>query len=161
MAISNLVAFFIVLTTAATLHARGVINISTSAQAAKALEPLAGRWAFLFFVCGIMGTGLLAVPVLAGSTAYAIGEAAHWRASLHTPATAPKFYVAITAATLIGLSLNFMQMSLAGHYVPLSTQLDRVHKLGKVFPIASEGAHRAHRGLRLPKKPTTELNCPC
>ncbi len=111
MAISNLVAFFIVLTTAATLHAHGVMDISTSAQAAKALEPVAGRWAFLFFVCGIMGTGLL-VPVLAGSSAYAIGEAANWRASLeHTPATAPKFYVAITAATLIGLSLNFMHIN--------------------------------------------------
>jgi len=111
MAISNLVAFFIVLTTAATLHTHGLIDISTSAQAAKALEPLAGRWAFLFFACGIVGTGLLAVPVLAGSTAYAIGEAANWRASLeHTPPMAPRFYAAITVAMLVGLSLNFMHI---------------------------------------------------
>ena len=111
MAISNLVAFFIVLTTAATLHTHGLIDISTSAQAAKALEPLAGRWAFLFFACGIVGTGLLAVPVLAGSTAYVIGEAANWRASLeHTPPMAPRFYAAITVAMLVGLSLNFMHI---------------------------------------------------
>src|SRR6185295_3300176 len=70
MAFSNLVAFFIILTAAATLHVSGITEISTSAQAAKALEPLAGRFAFLLFVCGIVGTGLLAVPVLAASACY-------------------------------------------------------------------------------------------
>jgi NRAMP (natural resistance-associated macrophage protein)-like metal ion transporter len=108
MALSNLVAFFIVLTTAATLHAHGEIDIATSAQAARALEPLAGHWAFLLFVCGIVGTGLLAVPVLAGSAAYGIGEACKWKVSLeHTPTRAPRFYAAIAFATLIGLAMNF------------------------------------------------------
>jgi NRAMP (natural resistance-associated macrophage protein)-like metal ion transporter len=108
MAFSNLVAFFIILTAAATLHAHGITEISTSAQAAKALEPLAGRFAFLLFVCGIVGTGLLAVPVLAASACYGIGEACRWKTSLERkPRAAIRFYAAIAAATLIGLSLNF------------------------------------------------------
>ena len=102
MALSNLVAFFIILTTAATLHAHGVNNISSSAQAALALRPLAGRYAFLLFVCGIVGTGLLAVPVLAGSAAYGIGEARRWRVGLERkPIEAVRFYGAIVAATLM------------------------------------------------------------
>ena len=75
MAVSNLIAFFIILTTAVTLHASGVTNIQTSAQAAEALRPIAGPLAFLLFSLGIIGTGLLAVPVLAGSAAYAVAEA--------------------------------------------------------------------------------------
>lgn len=111
MAFSNLVAFFIILTAAATLHAHGITEISTSAQAAKALEPLAGRFAFLLFVCGIVGTGLLAVPVLAASACYAIGEACRWKTSLERkPAEAVRFYSAIAVATLIGLSLNFLHI---------------------------------------------------
>src|SRR5580698_1721755 len=111
MAFSNIVAFFIILTAAATLHASGITEISTSAQAAKALEPLAGRFAFLLFVCGIVGTGLLAVPVLAASACYGIGEACRWKTSLECkPRDAIRFYAAITAATLIGLSLNFMHI---------------------------------------------------
>jgi Mn2+/Fe2+ NRAMP family transporter len=111
MAFSNIVAFFIILTAAATLHAGGITGISTSAQAAKALEPLAGRFAFLLFVCGIVGTGLLAVPVLAASACYGIGEACRWKASLERqPAHAVRFYAAITVATLIGLLLNFMHI---------------------------------------------------
>jgi NRAMP (natural resistance-associated macrophage protein)-like metal ion transporter len=111
MAFSNVVAFFIILTAAATLHAHGITEISTSAQAAKALEPLAGGFAFLLFVCGIVGTGLLAVPVLAASACYGIGEACRWRTSLERkPGEAIPFYAAITAATLIGLSLNFMHI---------------------------------------------------
>ncbi len=111
MALSNLVAFFIILTAAATLHAHGITEISTSAQAAKALEPLAGRFAFLLFVLGIVGTGLLAVPVLAASACYGIGEACRWKTSLERkPRDAVRFYAAITAATLIGLSLNFMHI---------------------------------------------------
>jgi len=109
MAFSNLVAFFIILTAAATLHTHGTNEISTSAQAAKALEPLAGRFAFLLFVCGIVGTGLLAVPVLAASISYGIGEAWRWEASLERkPREAVRFYAAIATATLLGLSLNFM-----------------------------------------------------
>jgi len=108
MALSNMVAFFIILTTAATLHAHGIHEISSSAQAALALRPLAGRYAFLLFVCGVVGTGLLAVPVLAGSAAYGIGEARRWRVGLERkPKEAVRFYAAIGAATLVGSSLNF------------------------------------------------------
>jgi len=111
MAFSNAVAFFIILTAAATLHAHGITEIATSAQAAKALEPLAGRFAFLLFVCGIVGTGLLAVPVLAASACYGIGEACRWKASLERkPAESIRFYAAITAATLIGLAMNFLHI---------------------------------------------------
>jgi NRAMP (natural resistance-associated macrophage protein)-like metal ion transporter len=111
MAFSNAVAFFIILTAAATLHAHGIREISTSAQAAKSLEPLAGRFAFLLFVCGIVGTGLLAIPVLAASACYGIGEACRWRTSLESkPREAIRFYAAITVATLIGLALNFVHI---------------------------------------------------
>ena len=111
MAFSNIVAFFIILTAAATLHAHGITGISTSAQAAQALEPLAGRFAFLLFVCGIVGTGLLAVPVLAASACYGVGEACRWKSSLERrPTEALRFYAAITLATLMGLSLNFMHI---------------------------------------------------
>ena len=109
MAFSNVVALFIIMTTAATLHAHGIFRVDTAAQAAKALEPLAGRFAFGLFALGIIGTGLLAIPVLAGSAAYAVGETLKWRASLEErPAQAPKFYWALIAATGIGLSLNFI-----------------------------------------------------
>jgi len=111
MAFSNIVAFFIILTAAATLHTHGITEISTSAQAATALEPLAGRFAFLLFVCGIVGTGLLAVPVLAASACYGVGEACRWKTSLERkPGEAARFYAAITIATLTGLSLNFLHI---------------------------------------------------
>ena len=111
MAFSNAVAFFIILTAASTLHTHGITNIATSAQAAQALEPLAGRFAFLLFVCGIVGTGLLAVPVLAASACYGIGEACRWKASLERkPGESVRFYAAITAATLIGLAMNFLHI---------------------------------------------------
>jgi NRAMP (natural resistance-associated macrophage protein)-like metal ion transporter len=112
MGFSNLVAFFIILTTAATLHPAGAgQRIQTSADAAKALQPLAGNFAFLLFAMGIVGTGLLAVPVLAGSAAYAVAESFRWRASLEsTPRQAPKFYAVLVAATLIGIALNFLGM---------------------------------------------------
>jgi len=107
---SNIVAFFIVLTTAATLHASGShASIQTSADAAKALQPLAGNFAFLLFALGIVGTGLLAVPVLAGSAAYAVAETFQWRASLESkPRNARKFYGVLAAATLMGMALNFV-----------------------------------------------------
>jgi Mn2+/Fe2+ NRAMP family transporter len=110
MAFSNLVAFFIILTTAATLHVAGVGGqIQTAADAAKALEPLAGRFAFLLFALGIVGTGMLAVPVLAGSAAYAVAETFGWRASLESkPRQAPKFYSLIAIATVLGVCLNFV-----------------------------------------------------
>ncbi|WP_422314121.1 NRAMP family divalent metal transporter [Roseiarcus sp.] len=108
MGFSNIIALFIMLTTAATLNAHGVIDIQTSSQAAEALRPIAGRFAFTIFALGIVGTGLLAVPVLAGSAAYAVGEALRWRVGLaQRPGRAPAFYGAIALATLIGASLNF------------------------------------------------------
>jgi NRAMP (natural resistance-associated macrophage protein)-like metal ion transporter len=111
MALSNIVAFFIILTTAATLHAHGQTNVTTAAQAAQALVPLAGRWAGGLFVCGIIGTGMLAIPVLAGSAAYAMGEACKWPASLEKkPEQAAGFYVTIVAATLAGIVLNFVHI---------------------------------------------------
>jgi Mn2+/Fe2+ NRAMP family transporter len=113
MALSNLIAFFIILTTASTLHASGHSRgIQTAADAAKALQPLAGKLAFLLFALGIIGTGLLAIPVLAGSAGYAVAEAFHWKASLESkPGKAPKFYGAVGVATLIGLCLNFLGMN--------------------------------------------------
>ncbi|MGZ5818819.1 MAG: NRAMP family divalent metal transporter [Burkholderiaceae bacterium] len=108
MAFSNLVAFTIILTTAATLSAHGITNIQTSAQAAEALRPLAGEFAFLLFALGIIGTGLLAVPVLAGSAAYAVTESFRWRNGLDLKALeAREFYAIISLATIGGMLLNF------------------------------------------------------
>ena len=109
---SNVVAFFIILTAAATLHARGISDIQTADQAALALKPLAGRFTFLLFAAGIVGTGLLAVPVLAGSAAYGVSEAFQWTASMQKkPRQAMRFYGTIGIATLIGLVLNFIHLS--------------------------------------------------
>jgi Mn2+/Fe2+ NRAMP family transporter len=108
MAFSNLIALCIVLTTAATLHAHGITNIQTSSQAAEALRPIAGPFAFSLFALGIIGTGMLALPVLSGSAAYAMGEALGWRVGLaQQPLRAKAFYATITAATIIGGILNF------------------------------------------------------
>ena len=108
MGLSNVIALFIVLTTAATLHAHEVKDIQTSSQAAEALRPIAGEFAFVVFALGIVGTGMLAVPVLAGSAAYALGEALRWPVGLaQKPGRAKAFYGAIAAATLIGAALNF------------------------------------------------------
>ena len=111
MGFSNVVAFFIILTTAATLHAHGITDVATSAQAAQALAPLAGRWAERLFACGIIGTGMLAMPVLAGSAAYAIGEAWRWPVSLaKKPQQAPAFYLTIVVATIAGICLTFLHI---------------------------------------------------
>ncbi len=104
MGFSNLIAFFIMLTTAVTLNQAGIRDIATSAQAAEALRPIAGEFAFLLFSLGIIGTGLLALPVLAGSAAYAICELRGWRAGLERePANARAFYGAIALAFGLGL----------------------------------------------------------
>ena len=108
MALSNAIAFFIVITTAATLHAHGVTDIQTSAQAAEALRALAGPLTFAIFAAGIIGTGLLTVPVLSGSAAYAVGELFSWRVGLaRRPFRAKAFYAVIAVATMIGVGLNF------------------------------------------------------
>ncbi|MES2087215.1 MAG: divalent metal cation transporter [Pseudomonadota bacterium] len=108
MGFSNVVALFIILTTAATLNAHGVTNIQTSAQAAEALRPIAGQATFVVFALGIVGTGLLAVPVLAGSAAYAVGEAFGWHVGLARKfGRAKGFYTTIIVATVVGAALNF------------------------------------------------------
>lgn len=108
MFFSNLVMFFIIVTTASTLGAAGIKNIETADQAALALKPLAGDFAFLLFALGIIGTGLLAVPILAGSASYAISEAFGWREGLYRKFTqAHGFYAVIAIATLVGLLINF------------------------------------------------------
>ena len=113
MTFSNLIAFFIIISAAATLHAAGITDIRTSAQAAEALRPLAGDLTFLLFSLGIIGTGLLAIPVLAGSAAYAIAEAAGWKGSLSLRLDQGEgrgFYGMIAAATVGGVMLSFMPM---------------------------------------------------
>ncbi len=105
---SNFIMFFIILTTAATLHAHGIVKIDTARQAAEALRPLAGNAAYLLFTLGLIGTGMLGVPVLAGSCAYAIAEAGAWRGSLEKkPRSARKFYGVLGLAMLIGLGINY------------------------------------------------------
>jgi Mn2+/Fe2+ NRAMP family transporter len=106
MAVSNVIALAIMVATAATLHAHGVTNIATAADAARALQPIAGPYAFALFSLGIVGTGLLAVPVLAGSTAYAVGDAWGFRTGLdNMPWQATGFYAVIGAAMLLGLGI--------------------------------------------------------
>ena len=112
MAFSNLIAFFIILDTGAVLHAHGILNIQTSAQAAETLRPLAGEWAFLLFSIGIIGTGLIAVPVLAGSAAYALAEALNWPIGLERKLhNAKGFYGILLGATLLGIALNFCSIN--------------------------------------------------
>jgi NRAMP (natural resistance-associated macrophage protein)-like metal ion transporter len=109
MTVSNIVALSIILATAATLHAHGVTQIDTSAQTAQALRPIAGHFAFLIFALGIIGTGMLAVPVLAGSAAYAVSEVFQWNESLSAkPGDARAFYATIALATLIGAGLTLV-----------------------------------------------------
>ena len=108
MGFSSIVALAIMVTTAATLHVAGTVDIQTSSQAAEALKPVAGRFAFTIFALGIIGTGLLAIPVLAGSAAYALGEARKWPIGLaRRPMEAKAFYATITLATVVGTVVEF------------------------------------------------------
>jgi NRAMP (natural resistance-associated macrophage protein)-like metal ion transporter len=108
MALSNLVGLAIMITTAATLQKAGVTNVETSTQAAQALRPVAGEFAFAIFSMGIIGTGFLAIPALAGSVAYALAEGFGWRAGLsRKPKQAKGFYAAIAVATLVGTLICF------------------------------------------------------
>lgn len=109
MLLSNLVMYFLILTTGATLNAHGQKNIERAKQAAEALRPLAGQGAYWLFTLGIIGTGMLAVPVLAGSCAYAIAEGGRWKdASLNLqPRLAAKFYAVIAVSILVGLAFDF------------------------------------------------------
>jgi NRAMP (natural resistance-associated macrophage protein)-like metal ion transporter len=108
MGLSNAIALFIIIATAATLHQSGILDIETSAQAAEALRPAAGPLAFLLFSLGIIGTGMLAIPVLAGSAAYAVAETFRWRRGLdRKPREARGFYAIVALATLGGTALTF------------------------------------------------------
>ena len=108
MAVSNIVALAIIISTAATLHAQGQVTINTAADAARALEPVAGRFAFALFSLGIIGTGLLAIPVLAGSAAYAIGDTRGWKCGLdERPWEAVGFYGVIALATVMGIGIDW------------------------------------------------------
>ena len=108
MGFSTLVALAIIMATAATLHARGIVDIQSAAQAAQALEPVAGKVAYLLFSLGIIGTGMLAIPVLAGSAAYAIGDSRGWESGLDfKPWEAVGFYSVIGAATVLGIAIDW------------------------------------------------------
>jgi len=108
MFVSNAIAIAIMVSTAATLHQAGVTNIQTAADAAKALAPVAGKFASLLFALGIVGTGLLAIPVLAGSAAYAVGESRGWKIGLdNMPWQAKGFYAVIGAAMILGLGIDY------------------------------------------------------
>jgi Mn2+/Fe2+ NRAMP family transporter len=111
MGFSNLISLFIIITTAATLNAHGITDIQTSSQAAEALRPIAGEFTFAVFAAGIIGIGLLAVPVLAGAAAYALGEALGWPTGLsRRPQDAKAFYGTIAVATLGGVFINFIDL---------------------------------------------------
>jgi len=111
MGFSELIAFFIILTAAVTLHRHGVTDVNTASQAAEALRPIAGKYAFDLFVAGIVGTGLLAVPVLGASSAYAIGEALRWPVGLeHKPQRSKRFYGLLAATLVFGLALNLIHI---------------------------------------------------
>jgi Mn2+/Fe2+ NRAMP family transporter len=113
MLLSNLVMYFLILTTAATLHAHGIHQIETAKQAAEALRPFAGNAAYLLFTLGLVGTGMLAIPVLAGSCAYAMADAAQWRAaSLNAkPKMAPRFYAVIAISIFVGIGFDLSGLS--------------------------------------------------
>ncbi len=109
---SNLVMFFIIVTTAFTLHRHGIRNIETSRQAAEALRPLAGRGCFLLFTAGVIGTGLLAIPTLSGSAAYALAETFGWKQGLDEKLEkARAFYAVVLLSTAIGIALDFAQVN--------------------------------------------------
>ena len=112
MLFSNLIMYFIILTAGATLHPAGVTNVQTAEQAATALRPVAGDAAALLFTIGLVGTGMLGVPVLAGSAAYAIAEAAAWRAGMDERVhNARQFYGVIAVAMIVGMMLNFAHVN--------------------------------------------------
>ncbi len=109
MFLSNLIMFFIIVTTASTLHLNGITDIGTAGEAAEALRPIAGDFAFLIFALGIIGTGLLSVPILAGSASYAVAETFGWKEGLYRKIqNARGFYAAIAVATLVGVLTNFV-----------------------------------------------------
>ncbi|MHB8528879.1 MAG: NRAMP family divalent metal transporter [Caulobacteraceae bacterium] len=155
MGLSNLVALFIVITTAATLHAHHITNIQTSSQAATALRPIAGDFAFLVFALGIIGTGLLALPVLAGSAAYALCETFGLHAGLARKLRHAKaFYGAIAAAAVIGGGLNFVHIDpiRALFWTAVINGVTAVPIMAMIMHLASHrpamGEFKLHAGLK-------------
>ncbi|MFL6212817.1 MAG: NRAMP family divalent metal transporter, partial [Blastocatellia bacterium] len=112
MVFAGVVMYFIIVATGATLYANGQRDIGSARQAAEALRPLAGNLAYLLFTVGLVGTGMLGIPALAGSAAYAVAEALHWRGSLNDkPHVASKFYAVLTVSVLLGLAFSAMKVS--------------------------------------------------
>ena len=155
MAFSNCVALFVVLTTAATLHAHNITDIQTSSQAAVALRPIAGQFAFLVFALGIIGTGLLALPVLAGSAAYALGEVFGWHVGLaRKPRRAKAFYATIAVAGVLGVVLNLVHLDpiKALFWSAVINGVTAVPIMAMIMLLASRnsamGAFTIHRGLK-------------
>jgi NRAMP (natural resistance-associated macrophage protein)-like metal ion transporter len=156
MGFSNLVALAILMATAATLHAAGITDIQSSTQAAEALRPVAGPFAFTLFALGIIGTGLLAVPVLAGSAAYAVGEASKWPVGLsRKPEKAKRFYTTIAIATTVGIAINFSPLNpikalywsaVINGVVAVPVMIAMMHMTGNPKIM---GPFRIHDGLRL------------
>jgi NRAMP (natural resistance-associated macrophage protein)-like metal ion transporter len=156
MAFSNLVALAIILTTAATLHASGITHIESSSEAAEALRPVAGPFAFALFALGIVGTGLLAVPVLAGSAAYALCEARRWTIGLaRKPSRARAFYAALVGATMAGAVMNFLPLNpiralywtaVINGIVAVPVMIMLMHMTGNAKIM---GAFKVNDGLRL------------
>ena len=123
MFFSNAVMYFIILATAATLHATGQTNIESATDAAKALEPLAGKASSILLAVGLIGAGFLAIPVLTGASSYAVAEAFGWSHGLDKkPHRAKAFYAIIAGSTLIGMLINFVGIN------PISAFLDGCHK---------------------------------
>jgi NRAMP (natural resistance-associated macrophage protein)-like metal ion transporter len=121
MTFSNVVAFFIILAAAVTLHAKGITKVETSAQAAEALRPIAGKLTFILFSLGIIGAGMLAVPVLAGSAAYAVGEAMNWPIGFsRKPKRAKGFYAVLIGSTFIGLVMDIPWVQQRFHISPIN-----------------------------------------
>jgi NRAMP (natural resistance-associated macrophage protein)-like metal ion transporter len=151
MGLSNIIALCIIITAGATLHLHGLTTIESAAQAAEALRAVAGRFAFAIFALGIVGTGLLTVPVLAASAAYAVGELLSWPVGLNRrPARAPAFYTAVALATLLGCALNFSPIN------PIRALYWSAVLNGIVaVPVMFAMMHLAHRGATpLPRRLT-------
>jgi len=141
MLFSNLMTFFVILTTAATLHAHGIVNIETPQQAALALKPLAGNFAYILFAIGIIGIGWQSIPVLAGSLGYAVSEAFGLKEGLSNKFKKAKvFYLIIASATLIGLAMNLLQVNIikALYYAAVINGIAGVPLIAVIIMLADD-----------------------
>jgi Mn2+/Fe2+ NRAMP family transporter len=144
MFIAQAVMYFIILTTAATLNAHGITNITTPADAARALQPLAGSAAYVLFALGFIGAGLLAIPVLAGSAAYAVIELSGTTGSLELkPRAAPTFYALIAVSMLLGLGMNFLHINIIQALV-VASAISGAVAAPLILLVSVLGADRRH-----------------